>query len=307
MTESRTYVVVVAVACLVLVPQLARADHRFGCYKFDTHSIYFFNGGVGDNWSVIQEAIKTDGTSYENNTVLDLPQVGSYGTSNQVNAFADDYGDTGWFGLAEYGFGGGCWMSYGTARLNLYYEGLGTRNDKKYVIAHEVGHLVGMEHSGDPTSVMNTGLYGQNLYFPNGHDRDLLNTIYCPSCPIVALQGNNGLFVAAEYGGGDVLIANRSSIGSWEQFKLHHQGGAYYALQAANGQFVVAESGGGSWVLANRNLIGSWETILAVDLGGGYYGLRVNNGQYWTVNPGIGGVITATANSIGAWETFRAY
>jgi hypothetical protein len=66
------------------------------------------------------------------------------------------------------------------------------------------------------------------------------------------------------------LIANRTAVGIWEQFKLITTGGGKFALIArANGLYVVAENAGNGSLIANRTAIGVWEQFTMVFLSSG--------------------------------------
>lgn len=118
----------------------------------------------------------------------------------------------------------------------------------------------------------------------------------------------SGMFVAAEGGGGTVLVANRwPNIGPWETFRLISLGGSTYALQAHAGHYVTADLGGGSYVLADRSTIGPWETFELVHLGGNDYAFRTINGHFLTVDPYLGAIVSAQAGAIGPWERFNVH
>lgn len=85
----------------------------------------------------------------------------------------------------------------------------------------------------------------------------------------INLTASNGKYLAAEHGGGDVVIANRDSANIWEQYlikRVRGEGeilnGQQVALRAFNGQYLCAEGGGGADVNANRDVIGVWETFM---------------------------------------------
>jgi hypothetical protein len=85
----------------------------------------------------------------------------------------------------------------------------------------------------------------------------------------IALRTENGHYVCAENGGGQELVANRTSVGPWETFTIVHadlSGGEIgdnqdVILRTANGQYCCAEGGGGREFLADRTSIGPWETF----------------------------------------------
>jgi len=86
----------------------------------------------------------------------------------------------------------------------------------------------------------------------------------------VALKGWNGLYIAAEDGGGHdtrvagvgaALRANRAEIGPWETFDLEFLDLTRCTLKTSGGFFVTAEGGGGSYVRTNELSPGVWETF----------------------------------------------
>jgi hypothetical protein len=77
----------------------------------------------------------------------------------------------------------------------------------------------------------------------------------------VALRAHvNNMYVCAENGGADSLIANRDSVGGWETFVLVHNPDGSVSLRAAvNNMYVTAENAGAAALIANRTAIGPWE------------------------------------------------
>lgn len=307
-TKMTTTVSAGLVAFLVSIATPAYADNRQWCDKFSDHVVYFWNGGSGSYYPAIQEAIFDLPGSMNNNTVIDFLQVGGYGEQDQVNVHVSNLGDTGWAGLAApRGVYGNCILTWGDAYINQYYMDAQPYEDKRYVAAHENGHLHGLTHTSDPTSPMNSNLYGAGVFSFNSTEQYHLWNAYCPSCGTVSLRAAaNWQFVAAENGGGHILNANRPAIGPWEQFKLHHRGGNWYALQATDGRFVTAIGAGGGAVYADRTMIGPWEEFEAIALGSNAYALRTSSGHYLSGAVSTP-MISATATGIGGWEVFYAY
>jgi hypothetical protein len=93
----------------------------------------------------------------------------------------------------------------------------------------------------------------------------------------VALKAVNGLYVAAEDGGGIdtrasgrvALRANRAEIGSWETFELTRYGDIEITLQTCDGYYITAEGGGGSYLRTNELSPGVWETFRCCGTGEG--------------------------------------
>ena len=127
------------------------------------------------------------------------------------------------------------------------------------------------------------------------------------SAPVVSFRAHaNGKYVTAENAGASSLIANRTAIGSWEQFDELDQGGGNIALRAhANGKYVTAENAGASSLIANRTAIGLWETFQLINNGDGSISLRaaVNN-DYVTAESAGASPLIANRTAIGPWEEF---
>ncbi|MFJ6197411.1 PQQ-dependent sugar dehydrogenase [Micromonospora sp. NPDC092111] len=115
----------------------------------------------------------------------------------------------------------------------------------------------------------------------------------------------NGQYVTADNAGGP-LIANRATVGSWEQFDRVDAGNGNIALRSrANGLYVCADNAGASPLIANRTAIGPWETFQLVTNSDGTVSLRalVNNQIVTAENAGASPLIANRA-AIGLWEKF---
>lgn len=241
-------------------------------------------------------------------TVVDFSQVGGYGENDQVNVLVGDFGSgmpTAWADVG--GVYNNCIISYGLVYINTYYADGASYVDKRWLAAHENGHLHGLNHTGDGNSPMHADRYGTGIFAFTGYEQGHLWDAYCPPCSTISLRAAaNWKFVAAENAGGTILNANRDAIGPWEQFKLHDRGGGWYTLQALDGRFVSALNAGGGFVLADRMMIGHWEEFQAVPLGGNAYAIRANSGHYLT-GSWYSPMVSATGTGIGSWETFYLY
>jgi hypothetical protein len=116
----------------------------------------------------------------------------------------------------------------------------------------------------------------------------------------------NGRFVCAENAGGSPLIANRTAIGTWEQFQLWNTSSGYFALKAkANGLYVCAENAGNSPLIANRGAIGTWEQFQWIPASGGHISLKalVNGRFVCAENAGASPLIANRTWSL-SWEQF---
>jgi hypothetical protein len=116
----------------------------------------------------------------------------------------------------------------------------------------------------------------------------------------------NNMIVTADNAGASALIANRTAIGTWEQFDMLEAGGDCIGLRAhANGMIVTAENAGASPLIANRTAIGLWETFQLIHNSNGTVSLlaKVNNCYVTAENAGASALI-ANRTAIGTWEQF---
>lgn len=127
-----------------------------------------------------------------------------------------------------------------------------------------------------------------------------------PTRVITLRAGINGRYVTAEQRGAAALIANRTVIGSWEQFDVIAVGTTQVAFRAhANNRFVCADRAGAAPLIANRTAVGLWETFTIVPQLDGTVALRAAaNGRYVTAEHA--GVLPLIANraAVGPWEKF---
>jgi len=124
---------------------------------------------------------------------------------------------------------------------------------------------------------------------------------------VVSLRAHaNGMIVTADNAGASPLIANRTAIGTWEEFDLLDAGNGNIALRAhANGMIVTADNAGASPLIANRTAIGTWETFTLIHNTDGSISLRsaINNDYVTAENAGASALI-ANRTAIGTWEEF---
>jgi len=113
-------------------------------------------------------------------------------------------------------------------------------------------------------------------------------------------------YVTAEDAGADPLIANRTAVGTWEQFDVVDAGNGNIALRArVNGKYVTAENAGASSLVANRTAIGLWETFTLITNSNGTVSLLAQvNGKYVTAEDAGASPLIANRTSIGPWEQF---
>ncbi len=131
--------------------------------------------------------------------------------------------------------------------------------------------------------------------------------VIAPALRTVSLRARaNSDYVTAENAGASALIANRTSVGTWEQFDVVDAGSGNIALRAkVNGMYVTAENAGASALIANRTAIGPWESFKLVTNSNGTVSLLAQvNGKYVTAENAGAAPLIANRTAIGTWEQF---
>jgi hypothetical protein len=124
---------------------------------------------------------------------------------------------------------------------------------------------------------------------------------------VISLRAHaNGDIVTAENAGASALIANRTAIGTWEQFDLINNADGSVSFRAhANGDIVCADNAGAAPLIANRTAIGPWESFDLINNPDGSVSFRAhaNNDIVTADNAGASALI-ANRTAIGPWEEF---
>ncbi len=122
---------------------------------------------------------------------------------------------------------------------------------------------------------------------------------------IVALKGNNGLYVSSE-NGAKAMNCNRNRIGSWEKFEIKtigsSNGNDIVTLRGNNGKYVSSENGNRP-INCNRDNPRGWERFELLHHGNNVYSFKGNNGRYLSSENGTR-AMTCTKSSIGDQEKF---
>jgi|GEM_PF-2238036 len=113
----------------------------------------------------------------------------------------------------------------------------------------------------------------------------------------------NNQYVCADIAGANPLIANRTSVGPWEQFLVEDAGGGnVYLKSQANGKYVTA---GASPLIASQTTHGTAETFKWVDQGNGQVSfLALANNLYVCADNGGSSPLIANRNYTALYETF---
>ncbi|QGL46134.1 hypothetical protein GCE86_03170 [Micromonospora terminaliae] len=127
-----------------------------------------------------------------------------------------------------------------------------------------------------------------------------------PATSLLATVNNR--YVTAANSGTSALIANRTTVGPWEQFDQIDAGGGFVAFRArVNGRYVTAENAGTSPLIANRTAVGAWEKFRIVTNTDGTISLLANaNNRYVTAERAGTQPLIANRTAVGPWEKFRA-
>jgi hypothetical protein len=128
-----------ALALLVLsVQPPAFAANFTGC-KWPSAAIFFKNNFSGAYLTQGNDATQ----NWSNATVISLFQVTSNPDFTQING---NYGSTGWEGLTSWSCSGGIMVKGALIQINEFYANAHPPNKKQALIAHELGHVVGLAH-----------------------------------------------------------------------------------------------------------------------------------------------------------------
>jgi predicted Zn-dependent protease len=122
---------------------------------------------------------------YQYSEVSDITMIRTFASSGMdVIVFDRDYGPTGWWGVAHCAPGAAVvgsaanhtrWCKPQYVKFNEHYVQATGQLD--YILCHELGHTIGLRHSGEFNSCMQTGAFPG----PSGttqHDRDHINSRY---------------------------------------------------------------------------------------------------------------------------------
>jgi hypothetical protein len=116
----------------------------------------------------------------------------------------------------------------------------------------------------------------------------------------------NNMIVTAENAGASPLIANRTAVGTWEEFDLLNNADGSVSFRAhANNMIVTADNAGASPLIANRTAIGTWEEFDLIHNSNGTVSFRAHaNSMIVTAENAGASSLIANRTAIGTWEQF---
>ena len=162
------------------------------------------------------------------------------------------------------------------------------------------------------TASMSTtvGVHTVYLKFTSSQSGDFTNVnwfTFGQGTSVISLRSHaNNLIVTADNAGANPLIANRTTVGTWEEFDLIHNADGSVAFRAhANGDIVTADNYGNDPLIANRTSIGAWESFDLINNADGSVSFRAHaNGLIVCADNYGNDPLIANRTSIGAWESF---
>ncbi len=188
----------------------AFADHQWSSYHWEKEGTKVLTLSVVDNHKSVEgitSLIPPDWSALLNDVVPNgdiipggfggefLSVYVPSGDTGHIKSYNDDYGNTGWLGLA------GIWVTRGKnkhivdgySKVNEFYiEGYYIKNPEsddlmeydgfneevewKHVLCQEIGHTLGLAHTGGDTCMNDTHplIYPE----PNSHDTEMLDLMY---------------------------------------------------------------------------------------------------------------------------------
>lgn len=119
----------------------------------------------------------------------------------------------------------------------------------------------------------------------------------------------SGKYVCADNNGQANLVANRTSEGGWEQFRVINNSDGTVSFQSrANNKYlctVFDDTDKENPIIARSNAIGTWEKFYAEKQSDGTYALRTYVNNYYVqadINDTTAGILHACGTAVGTWE-----
>jgi len=119
----------------------------------------------------------------------------------------------------------------------------------------------------------------------------------------IYLFANNNMYVCADGGRNNIVIANRENPSIWETFTLLKLENNKYAISSYANKLFSADLGSTLEVTALRDEINAWEIFELIPLDNGYVAFKAGKNKYLTLDEKTA-QIYASASAIGKNERF---
>lgn len=148
--------------------------------------------------------------------------------------------------------------------------------------------------------------FGTNNFVANTSLQNLVRT-YTQTAGWSSIRANaNNTYVSADNYGNNPLIANRTAVGAWEEFKvLNNPDGTVSLLAMVNSKYVSADLNQSAKLIAESRGVLGWEEFRMVAVGNGAVTFQsVANNLYVSADLNNGGVLIANRSKASTWEQF---
>jgi len=163
-----------------------------------------------------------------------------------------------------------------------------------------------MNNDSSATIAAKWSQFGTNNFVANTSLQNLVRT-YTATPAWSSIQANaNNMYVSADNYGNNPLIANRTAVGGWEEFRVvNNPDGTVSLLAMANNKYVTADLNQGGKLIAEARGILGWEKYRMVAVGNGSVTLQsVANNLYVSADLNQGAVLIASRTTASTWEQF---
>lgn len=155
------------------VPTAANAYTTTGCHWNSSSTINYKNNGSGSYTSIITNSAN----SWDSGTPLYLQST----ANAALVVYQTNAGNSGYEGYTTWYCSGG--ITSGTSSYaNTYYTASYPTNKIRAVLTHEIGHALGLNHSGVAGAIMSSSAGGEydtyGHYTPQTDDKNGINAIY---------------------------------------------------------------------------------------------------------------------------------